>query len=362
MQPSLSLYLDLVRYLAALTVFIGHAAGREWTGGILWQFGGYGQTAVMIFFVLSGFVIAHVTSTREQTVGDYTAARLARLWSVVLPALALTFVIDQIGLRIAPELYVNRPWYHGDDPGLRYLASALFVHDFWGMGLVPGVNGPFWSISNEFAYYFVFGAAMLVRHRVLGLTLAAAGLALAGPTIAVLFPVWLMGVLAYRWLRRPPPGKLAGSALFLGSLAVLLAAPMLRDHWLESYVFPSINRGAVIADYLDGAAFAVNIVAFGSVAPLLGPWLERWRKPIVYFASTSFALYLFHRPLLQLFAAIGPTPSDGWPRRIFVMLGIPLLVLLMTPPTERFKHVLRRWLLALLQRCGLHAAAPRQPG
>jgi peptidoglycan/LPS O-acetylase OafA/YrhL len=104
MHSSLSVYLDLVRYCAALVVFVGHAAGRPWTGGLFWQIGPYGQTAVIVFFVLSGFVIAYVANTRERQAADYAATRRARLYSVVLVALAITFVVDWVGLRIAPEL------------------------------------------------------------------------------------------------------------------------------------------------------------------------------------------------------------------------------------------------------------------
>jgi peptidoglycan/LPS O-acetylase OafA/YrhL len=348
LQPSLSTYLDFVRYLAALLVFVGHAAGRQWTGGLFWQIGGYGQTAVMIFFVLSGFVIAHVVASREQEVADFAATRLARLWSVVLPALALTFAIDYVGIRVAPDLYVGKPWYHGDDPWLRYSASALFVHDFWGLGLVPGVNGPFWSISYEFAYYVIFAAAALVRSRALGVMLAVTGALLSGPTIVALFPIWLMGVLAYKVVKRPPPGPVTGWLLFGGSLAVLAASPWLRDR-LHPYSVSFVHRDVILGDYIDGAATFVNIVAFTAVAPAFEGLLQRWRAPIVYLASTSFALYLFHRPLLQLFTYIGPENAEGLARRVFVFIGIPLVVVLLTPPTERFKRALRVWLLSLLR-------------
>lgn len=359
MKPSLSIYLDLVRYLAALLVFIGHAAGRQWTGGLFWQLGDYGQTAVMIFFVLSGFVIAHVIASREQEVADFAATRLARLWSVVLPALALTFVIDYVGIRVAPELYVGKPWYHGDDPWLRYMASAIFVNDFWGLGLVPGVNGPFWSISYEFAYYFIFAAAALVRNRWLGIALVAVGALLSGPTIVALFPIWLMGVMAYKFIALPPPGRATGWLLFGGSIAVLAASPWLRDA-LRPYSVSFVHRGVILGDYIDGAAFFVNIVAFAAVAPAFDGLLQRWRAPIVYLAATSFALYLFHRPLLQLFTYIGPEPAEGWPRRVFVFIGIPLVVAVLTPPTERFKRSLRVWLLSLIRRLGtLGPAASR---
>ena len=60
MQRTTSVYLDLLRFLAAAVVFAGHAYPQRLTGGVpaLWRFWSFGNDAVMVFFVLSGFVIA----------------------------------------------------------------------------------------------------------------------------------------------------------------------------------------------------------------------------------------------------------------------------------------------------------------
>lgn len=60
MNKEMSLYLDLIRFVSAFLVFVYHSFGNGITGGFLWQIGGYGHTAVMVFFVLSGYVIAYV--------------------------------------------------------------------------------------------------------------------------------------------------------------------------------------------------------------------------------------------------------------------------------------------------------------
>ena len=65
MTNALSLYLDALRFGAAFIVFLSHF-GRV-SGGLFWQMQPYGRTAVLVFFVLSGFVIAWVTETKERT-------------------------------------------------------------------------------------------------------------------------------------------------------------------------------------------------------------------------------------------------------------------------------------------------------
>ena len=68
MDKAQSLYLDCLRFAAAMVVFLSHAASQKISGGIFWQLKEYDQTAVMIFFVMSGFVIAFVTKERENTI------------------------------------------------------------------------------------------------------------------------------------------------------------------------------------------------------------------------------------------------------------------------------------------------------
>ena len=59
MNPITSVYLDLIRFIAALLVVLSHAAYPRLDGVNFAMFGGFGRDAVMIFFVLSGYVIAY---------------------------------------------------------------------------------------------------------------------------------------------------------------------------------------------------------------------------------------------------------------------------------------------------------------
>lgn len=70
MTSEVSIYLDAIRFTAAMVVFLGHVSGQRLTGGLLWQVGRYMDDAVIVFFVLSGFVIAHVASERELKLTD----------------------------------------------------------------------------------------------------------------------------------------------------------------------------------------------------------------------------------------------------------------------------------------------------
>src|SRR5438105_12066649 len=122
MQPATSILLDLMRFTAACIVFLSHLTSRELNSVFPWV--RWGHEAVVVFFVMSGFVISYVASNREGTLIGYATARLGRLYSVVLPALLLTPMLDYIGRAISPELYVNTP---SDHAALRVFLNILFI-------------------------------------------------------------------------------------------------------------------------------------------------------------------------------------------------------------------------------------------
>jgi peptidoglycan/LPS O-acetylase OafA/YrhL len=335
MPPRFSAYLDIVRFTAALTVFLGHAAGKYWTGSFLWPLGAYGDTCVVMFFVLSGFVIGYVSDTKETHWQEYAVNRVARLWSVVLPALVLTLVIDYAGVRIAPDLYLDRPWFGGDMLPLRYLASLFLVNDFWGLGLTPGINQPFWSLSFEALYYVVFGIAFFARSRWKWLAIAFA-LLLGGPVIAALLPIWMLGFYCYRLTKNwQPPVGLSALAFLIG-LGLLAASPTIHDALSGVSV-----QGRIVERYVDAFSFLLNLLGAFGLCARGKPLPPRLAKTIAHIAGTTFALYLFHRPLIQMFSYLGPADASSWQRRALVIGGSLAIVYALTPATETLRRLLR---------------------
>lgn len=351
MQPRFSAYLDIVRFLAAFTVFLGHAAGKYWTGGFLWPTGAYGDTCVVIFFVLSGFVIAYVTDNKERAAAVYASNRIARLWSVVIPALALTFVIDYFGVQRAPELYIGQPWFAADHPVLRYLASFFMLQEAWHIAYTPGINAPFWSLSYEAFYYLAFGLMSFYKGRGKWLAMLAVFL-VGGPLVLVLFPIWMLGVVAYRQSKTWRLSVPAAWAAFLVGGIVLLFSPHLRA--AMDWTFMGQD---VLGRYVDAAAFVLHLAGayclLAGKAPLPAPL----GMAIKRVASTTFVLYLFHRPLIQLFSYIGAADPSSWQRRVLVIGATLAVVALATPLCERLQSHLRAWCLRLLGSKGVPGPA-----
>jgi peptidoglycan/LPS O-acetylase OafA/YrhL len=340
-DKTLSLYLDVLRFLAAVTVVLAHAGGPL-TQGLLWQFNWYPDAAVMVFFVMSGFVIAFVTQAKEKTVHDYMLARSVRLWSIIVPALIITFLADSIGLAINEELYMGGPWGPPKIDWLNYLASLFMLNHVWSLGLSPGSNSPFWSLTFELFFYAAFAAYYFctgVKKYLLILFI----LAIGGPDIAFLFPIWCLGALAYysisrRWL---PQNGVTATLSFTCLLALLLLTPMLKDNNEPSIPFLLANRN-FLADYAYGLLFTGHLVFAPSLLACFdgafGRLLIRCRRPIVYCASMTFSLYLFHLPLLKMFAAFFDD-NGSWQSRIFLLSGTVLFVVTVGRYFELKKHL-----------------------
>jgi peptidoglycan/LPS O-acetylase OafA/YrhL len=349
MTNALSLYLDALRFGAALAVFVSHYSTGRISGGLFWQFDG-GRTAVLVFFVLSGFVIAWVSDTRERTLEEYGLSRVARLYSVIIPAFVLTAALDSVGKAIDPRLY-GPEWGHSmAHPVIDYAVSALFLGESWTIRVLPGFNVPYWSLNYEAWYYVLFAAAIFLRGRSRIAAVIMAAL-LAGPRILLLLPVWLMGVAAWRWraeLPRPLGGSLA--VVCLAGFIALEALGGERLFWHPSGGWLPPDFSAY--DFVVGAVVALFIVSLANVRlPMPGRRLERLVRGL---AGTSFGLYLLHYPLLNFFGTVVPGPPDRTLHRVLVFglalggaLGVASLI---EPRKGALKAQLRSALHLLLRK------------
>jgi peptidoglycan/LPS O-acetylase OafA/YrhL len=349
MSAVLSLYLDAARFLAAFTVFLSHVSGQRLTGGLLWQFGPYGSQAVTVFFVLSGFVIAHVTARRGSTGWDYAVARAARIYSVALPALLLTFVLDRIGSAVNPDLYAAWWGYVAEGKFWQYLAAVTFTGRIWWLDVSVGSNLPYWSLHYEVWYYLIFGLALFAppRWRVPATLIA---MACAGPQILILMPLWLLGVAAYWVCQRASPGRTVGAVLAsttcLGWIAYEVAVHTLGRPVNPAWTF----RPEIIQDYIVATLFAAHIVGVHALASGLQAAPRRLEAPIRWAAGATFTLYLLHLPVAQFLASINPWAAGSMPGRLLVVGGTLVAVFLVAAVTERRKDDWRNAIESLTRR------------
>lgn len=334
MKREFSIYLDLIRFLAALVVFIGHLAGRRFTASLFWQVGAFMDAAVIIFFVLSGYVIAYATDARENNARAYFNSRAARIYSVAVPAIVITAILDPVGTHYAPGLY-QAWWGYVDNHGLLRAASLLtFTNELWNWHVIFGSLLPYWSLGFEVWYYVLFGIALFCtgwkRLALLGLVALA-----MGPKILVLFPLWAAGALAYQVGKHGRISRPLGRVLFLASFVLggLLVIIIAKHLWTMS----ALTGQLVVQRYVVGCVFLLNILGMQAMAADLGFVLLAIRKPVRYLAGMTFSLYLVHLPVAQFLASVSPYPAASWAERLIILGGTFLIVLVVSHLTERRK-------------------------
>jgi len=329
MTKTLSIYLDIFRFLAASIVFVVHADYGRLTGGLpfFWRFKDLGNDAVMVFFVLSGYVITWVADQKESLLKDFYASRLARLYSVVIPALILTVSLDFIGSSINFDLYSDSKYFQSDTPLWRIFANLFFINELWFLSVRPFSNGPFWSLGYEFWYYVIFSFAWYFKKPLRNILIIICCF-FVGPKILILFPVWLLGVCAYFITKQNLFPKSIGLILYLSSTIAYIAFrqgsyPQILTEWTinhfgKTFVIDQLKSSQYfLSSYVIGLLIALHFIGVASIAPLISRFLAFFERPIRYLAEYTFAIYLFHYPLLQFIAAISskvsppPTNSSG---------------------------------------------------
>lgn len=317
MSRGLSLYLDLLRVLAALAVLLSHAAYARFTDGRwLWlRELNLGSDAVVVFFVLSGLVIAFVAQTKDTTLGGFAFNRATRILSVALPALLLGWALDRIGAAQFPQVYAG-PYYAAMPLPEQVLRGLTFTNEWAGLEARLGSNGPYWSLSYEVAYYALFAIAVYVRGPARA-ALLIIGALLVGLNILLLAPCWLIGVALWQRLRSGrrlvAPAAWACAALPVLAYAAALGLG-LPDHLLEltnRHIDSTQLRfsNEVLWNSLLAAAVGLHILGMAGLmegrSGLPGGAVIRW------LAAGSFSVYLMHYPLLQLLGPALPKIGPG---------------------------------------------------
>jgi peptidoglycan/LPS O-acetylase OafA/YrhL len=362
-RTNASVLLDLLRAIAALLVCLGH-----WRNLLFLDYPqisrhrallsapyvltGAGHQAVVIFFVLSGYLISgnifRLIRDGRWSWRTYLIHRLTRLWLVLFPALLLGGLWDIVGLHLhsAQALYGGLVANHVTSD----VANTLNIRCFFGNLFFLqntfvqcfGSNSPLWSLANEFWYYLLFPLALLACQskctkaaRVVQGALFLVLAWLVGIRIMSLFPIWLLG---------------SGLAAFrLPKIPNLLRVIVVITYILLFFFLAKSHLAELIAsDYLLGFATSALLLC------LLSHQSESsdsfWVRTSRTGARFSYTLYVVHMPFLLLLAAM-TVHSNRWspsfPNLTIGLCELALTILyafLVARATEFHTDQVRRWI------------------
>lgn len=313
--------LDGLRGLAALLVVYSHA-GRQ---GMVPPNNGTGQIGVMLFFILSGYLMGHLYGQRRLSLpewGDYALRRFFRVYPLFALVVFVSFLTPEFSYDVTAE----------------NLSAHLLLN--------AGVE-VLWTIPVELKYYLAFmllaPLVTLMKPAWTQLLALMAFLAffLFGPVGGGKFDLWpyapffLAGYIVAAGsepLRKALPGWLHEVGFILMLAALFLSLPAVSNDLFGFYLPLWKEPGARLALY---AALLLFTLTSPRIAPLL------LGNPAARLAGlVSFSLYLAHLPVMRMVKAYLP-PDLRLPVSILAVAVVSFALWVLV---ERPSQLAGRWL------------------
>lgn len=264
------------------------------------------RLAVDVFFMLSGFILAHVygPAVAAGTFGyrRFIVARIARLYPLHLAVLGgvlvMVIVARTAGVRYDPSTYTIEG----------FVKTLLLVQAWFPSQVGFNWNGPSWSLSAEWFAYLLFPAyaliAMKLRTRPWALLLVGVlGFILIDAIYGQLFGKVLPRAENDMGILRILPEFLIGMALYaLGhrwqwSRAVAIDASVIATLCLLLAMQFSVDDRLVVVLAAPVILSWSMLARVAGEGPLSAPLA-------VFCGEASFALYLVHMPLLVAYKGV----------------------------------------------------------
>jgi peptidoglycan/LPS O-acetylase OafA/YrhL len=315
--------LESIRGIAALYVVIGHCRGLLWMGGAefikmfprsgwnLWDYFVFGSSMftrlavefVIVFFVLSGFSIAHSLSSNKSP-GKFYLRRFVRIYPSYVAALiwaGLIFVVTR---------YWHPAWYDGSLNSFSFLRTmemnnffepSVIVHNLFYM---PGKGfiGPFWSLTYEVIFYLlapfilrkpdiyiVISAGLFLFNLFFSPVIDRAGLHIYIHDFLFIYNIYFaLGVFLYVWFI-PVMNRLSvvPKRIFIIAICAALAVT-----YLLNWYFQIENTYS----FLTAALLSYLLITFFLKYKIKINWL-------LFIGRFSYTLYITHVPSIFLFLA-----------------------------------------------------------
>ncbi len=294
-------FLDYLRIFAFASVLIGHKfypelasiandpgnhASLRWLVSLLLPVVAGGGAGVVVFFLVSGYIITHVLQ-KEGTV-EFLVKRAFRIYPLYMIAVLIQYAL------LASN--GNAP-----DP-LILLSQLLLIGDLFGTPLA--LNGVEWTLRLEILFYLLMAMLNVAgwikdRSRILPFAL----ILLTG-LCAVLAPLPSGTGFNHGYLTIYGPFLLLGSMIYLyraGQVGALLAFAMGCWVLLQYFELVALHQPGWIGHHFASIAVGIFLAVLAADRFLSAPM---W---VLAISELTYAVYLFHNWLFDHFKAIALT-------------------------------------------------------
>ena len=321
--------LESLRGFAAIYVATGHwIIEKSKLPSYITLFFKFGQEAVIIFFILSGFVIFYShNKSKDKSIGNYFIKRFRRIYFPLFCAFIVSFVFvnEKFVLKeLIGNLLMLQDFVSGK-PG-------NFVQPFLG-------NRPLWSLSYEWVFYLIFPFVFPViehnKHRVhiIGI------FSLINLIIYILFPNHIFLVLSYFmiWWTGLEMGEyfFGDSSKFQYKTLMSYYVAFLIILSFTSYVHHKTDKNMLIGYY---PYLLVRHFGFAFICLVLTIYATSITKKIIGVISwfsvispISYGIYILHYPL-WVQTSFGLPSVLEIPIKIILLMGLAYLIEIILQP------------------------------
>ncbi|MFZ6814883.1 acyltransferase family protein [Undibacterium sp. Rencai35W] len=330
MNKQYSLYLDIVRFLASVFVVLDHFNGQQIVSRELGKYiPEFGREAVIIFFVLSGYVIAFTTEVKQQNLREYVVARCARIYSVALPLLLAAFFLN----------YLCNTYFSGASKAYYEVSKAyvyipfhlLFLGELWNLSEVPPWLIPYWSLSYE-VWYYIFFATLYYFSSYKRVLFSMLVFLVLGHKLWLLLPVWMSGVFLYHQQNKFPlrvtTARIGwGISILVFGIFEYFDADKNLTAWGEAiWPFTSLILGSASRYLADYVVCLIVLSNFWCARYARFTLLEKFTRGIKTISSYTFTLYLAHMLVISMWLRFYRHDTNS----IIDILSVSVLIALFT--------------------------------
>lgn len=304
-------FLNDVRWISALLVAFGHfylffiipdfdISVSVW-GFLFTLAASLRGAAVIVFFVLSGFLIGGGLLVNDQVnYRRYFISRFFRIYPVLIPSLILTIALDYFGKTYLSYQTYSISWpsgvFGGEAPTMHHEFANLLSTLLAIPHIIPpyGSNGPLWSLAYELFFYLIAPLLSLrIRSRqrpiIVASVVAVILFLFIGADSSVFWLSWFFGALSRAHLDRV---DVRAQVFFYG--LTLAAISFIVYCKLTGSAIPSI-----FLYFIFSMVVALLFTNSRTLSMTIHPQMS------VLLSSFSFSFYVVHMPILFFLGALG---------------------------------------------------------